>query len=50
MELRFTLAAARAIPVRTDVYVSLIPESGAPVQADFKTPATYDSDAYVTLR
>jgi flagellin FlaB len=35
---------------RTSVAVQLIPETGSPVDADFKTPATYGSDTTITLR
>ena len=35
---------------RTPVEVSLIPETGSPVAADFKTPATYSTYTIVTLR
>jgi flagellin FlaB len=35
---------------RTPVEVSLIPEAGSPVAADFKTPATYSTYTIVTLR
>lgn len=30
--------------------LSLVPEEGEAMQADFKTPATYGGDAVVTLR
>ena len=35
---------------RTSVTMSLIPETGSPVESDFKTPATYGADATITLR
>jgi hypothetical protein len=35
---------------RTSVYLSLIPETGNPISADFKTPTTYGSDLVITLR
>src|SRR5581483_111316 len=35
---------------RTSVQVVLIPETGSPVNADFKTPATYGTDTTITLR
>jgi len=38
------------VGVRTPVTLTLIPESGSPVDADFKTPATYGTDTTVTLR
>ena len=38
------------LATRTSVSVSLIPETGSPVESDFKTPATYGSDASITLR
>src|SRR5882672_10533005 len=39
-----------ALATRTSVTVSLIPETGSPVESDFKTPSTYGSDASITLR
>jgi len=50
VEIRIALTAGKAIDVRKSIEVSLIPEAGAPVQADFRTPATYGGDTYVTLR
>ena len=50
VELRFAIATARALGVRTDAMVTIIPETGSSVQADFTTPATYGSDTYITLR
>jgi archaeal flagellin FlaB len=41
---------ADPVQPRTSIEVSLIPETGSPVQADFKTPSTYGSDAVITLR
>jgi flagellin FlaB len=38
------------LATRTTVQVSLIPETGSPVSADFKTPATYGDDTTITLR
>jgi len=38
------------LATRTDVQVSLIPETGSSVQADFKTPSTYGTDTIITLR
>jgi len=35
---------------RTSVSLQLIPESGSPVAADFKTPATFGTDTTITLR
>ena len=49
VQLHFNLYNAE-LAERTDVEVSLIPETGSPVQADFKTPATYSSDTIITLR
>ena len=48
VEIDYTLATG--IPVRTPASVTLIPEAGAPVAGDFKTPPTYGSDTTVTLR
>jgi flagellin FlaB len=39
-----------AVAPRTSVTQSLIPETGSPVAADFKTPATYGTDTTITLR
>jgi flagellin FlaB len=35
---------------RTSVQLVLIPETGTPVNADFKTPSTYSTDTTITLR
>lgn len=35
---------------RTDIELLLVPESGTPVAANFKTPPTYATDTIVTLR
>ncbi|HEV8361309.1 MAG TPA: flagellin [Candidatus Thermoplasmatota archaeon] len=43
-------AAALELPPRTNVEVTLLPEVGAPVSADFRTPATYGTDTVFTLR
>lgn len=48
VELQFVLP--QDLPERTAVQVSLIPETGSPVQADFKTPPTYGYDLVITLR
>ncbi|HET6403779.1 MAG TPA: archaellin/type IV pilin N-terminal domain-containing protein [Candidatus Thermoplasmatota archaeon] len=50
VELRFSLATARAMDVRSAGYVTIMPEMGSAVNADFRTPATYGSDTYITLR
>ena len=50
VELQFTLDAARALPVRTNAFLSLIPETGSAIEANFRTPATYSGDTYITLR
>ena len=50
IELHTWPATAGGLGTRTDVQVSLIPETGSAVQADFKTPATYGSNQVVTLR
>ena len=50
VELRFTLAAARALDVRSNGYVTIVPEAGSAVKADFTTPATFGGDTYITLR
>ncbi len=38
------------LATRTPVTLSLVPETGAPVSADFKTPSTYGSDLIISLR
>jgi archaeal flagellin FlaB len=43
-------ATSGGIPTREDIRISLIPEQGASVVADFKTPATYGTDRIITLR
>jgi flagellin FlaB len=48
VELHFDLGSA--VAERKDVQISLIPESGSPVSADFSTPATYGTATTVTLR
>ena len=48
VELYFTLATELA--ERESAAVTLIPESGSSVAADFSTPATYGSDLTLTLR
>jgi flagellin FlaB len=45
-----TFWVENAIEPRTDIEILLIPEFGTPVPANFKTPATYGTDATVTLR
>jgi flagellin FlaB len=48
VQLQFNLGSLLA--PRTTVQVVLIPETGSPVNADFKTPATYGTDTTLTLR
>ena len=50
VQLHFNMANAGEIPTRTPIAVSLIPESGSSVEADFKTPATYSTDTIISLR
>jgi flagellin FlaB len=50
VELIFEIAAGDEIEERSSVAISLIPESGSAVAADFSTPATYGTDTTVTLR
>jgi flagellin FlaB len=38
------------LPTRTSVQLDLVPETGTPVAADFKTPSTYATDTTITLR
>ncbi|MFA5861821.1 MAG: archaellin/type IV pilin N-terminal domain-containing protein [Candidatus Thermoplasmatota archaeon] len=49
VQLHFNLYSG-TLAERTTVETQLIPESGSPVQADFKTPATYGTDRTVTFR
>ncbi|MEA3201354.1 MAG: archaeal flagellin FlaB [Thermoplasmata archaeon] len=44
------LGLAHPLATRTPVQLSLIPETGSPLSADFKTPATYATDTTVMLR
>lgn len=48
LEIRFVLP--QDLAERTDVRIDLIPETGAPVPADFRTPPTYSTELIVTLR
>ncbi len=48
VQLSFNLGTLLA--PRTSVQVVLIPETGTPVNADFKTPPTYGTDTTITLR
>ncbi|HET6406045.1 MAG TPA: archaellin/type IV pilin N-terminal domain-containing protein [Candidatus Thermoplasmatota archaeon] len=57
VELRFALkdnvdnaGTDKTIDVRKSISVSLIPETGSSVAADFKTPATFGDADYITLR
>ena len=52
VEVLFSLdnSPATYLATRTSVEISLIPEIGSPVNADFKTPSTYGSDLVITLR
>jgi len=49
VELHMNLVSG-TLATRTPVEVSLVPETGSPVAADFKTPATYSTDTIITLR
>jgi flagellin FlaB len=49
VELHFN-GLSGAPSTRQDVHLSLVPETGAPVEADFKTPSTFASDLIITLR
>ena len=49
VELHFNLVSG-ALAERSSVQLSLIPEVGGAVAADFKTPATYSTDTIITLR
>ena len=49
VELSFDLRGSTLAP-RTSVQLVLIPETGTPVNADFKTPSTYSTDTTITLR
>ena len=50
VEIYFSMASTTYLAPRTSVEVTLTPETGSPVQADFKTPSTYGSDRVITLR
>jgi flagellin FlaB len=50
VQLHFNVQNGNNIPPRSTIAVSLIPETGSPVQADFKTPATFGTDTTITLR
>ena len=51
VQLHFNMGrAGYTLPTRTSVALSIIPESGTPTAADFKTPATYSTYTIVTLR
>jgi flagellin FlaB len=50
VQLHFNMNDGDLLETRTPVEVSLIPETGSPVAADFKTPATYSTYTIVTLR
>ena len=50
VQLHFNMNDGDRLETRTPVEVSLIPETGSPVAADFKTPATYSTYTIVTLR
>ena len=49
VELHFNLYD-HTLAERTDVKIDIIPETGTPVSADFRTPPTYSTDTTVTLR
>ena len=50
VEIYFSTSPGTYLPTRTSVEVSLVPETGSVVHADFKTPSTYASNRVVTLR
>jgi len=50
VEIYFSVPTADSVAPRTPIQVSLIPETGSAVQADFKSPATYGGDTQITLR
>ena len=52
VEIHFNMnnAGPYRLGTRTDNKITLIPETGSSVQADFKTPSTFGSDTIVTLR
>ena len=50
VEIYFSMPASSYLATRTNVEVTLTPETGTPVQADFKTPSTYGSNTVITLR
>ena len=50
VEIYFSMPASSYLATRTNVEVTLTPETGTPVQADFKTPSTYGTSTVLTLR
>ena len=50
VEIYFSMPASSYLAPRTSVEVLLTPETGSPMQSDFKTPSTYGSDTVITLR
>ena len=50
VEIYFSMPASSYLAPRTTVEVSLTPEIGSPVNADFKTPSTYGTATVITLR
>lgn len=49
VQLHFNLVHDTLSP-RTPVALSIIPETGAPIAADFRTPSTYGGERIITLR
>jgi flagellin FlaB len=50
VQFHFNVQNGHDVAPRSSIAVSLIPETGSPVAADFKSPATYGTDTQVTLR
>ncbi|MEA3201675.1 MAG: archaeal flagellin FlaB, partial [Thermoplasmata archaeon] len=46
----YTWPAGAELDTRTPVSMTLIPEIGSPVSADFKSPSTFGTDKTITLR
>jgi flagellin FlaB len=49
VQLHFNVQNGHEIAPRTSIHMTLIPETGSPVSADFTSPATYGTDTTITL-
>jgi len=50
VQITFSVPSTASVAPRSSISVSLIPETGSAVPADFKTPATYGGNKEITLR